>query len=246
MLKRSSVLALEERALNAWPALQTITVEGWLLRLAGGCTKRANSANAMAPRGDMAEVRRVAEALYARHGLPTVFRLTPLAPRDAEAELAQAGYQVADPSIVLGARLDAAHDHASVRIDDQPSAPWLDGICRANAVTGAFRPLHDAVVGSIAWPAAFATLHDKGSPLGFGLAVQERGLVGLFDIVVDPAARGRGHGATLTRALMGWGAQMGARGAYLQVRRGNAPAERLYASLGFETAYAYHYRIRSA
>ena len=42
-----------------------------------------------------------AAALYARHGLPTVFRLPPLAPPEADEELAGAGYRHFDPSLVL-------------------------------------------------------------------------------------------------------------------------------------------------
>ena len=71
----------------------------------------------------------------------------------------------------------------------------------------------------------------------------ERGAVGLYDIVVEPPQRRRGHGRTLTRALMNWGREEGASSAYLQVREQNAPARRLYAEQGFEDLYRYHYRV---
>ena len=58
------VRALEERAFNAWPAHQTVFHRGWVLRLSGGYTKRANSVNALVPgaasaAGRASSVRRV-------------------------------------------------------------------------------------------------------------------------------------------------------------------------------------------
>ena len=44
-------------------------------------------------------------------------------------------------------------------------------------------------------------------------------------------------------ALLHWGAEAGATSAYLQVRAQNTPALRLYESMGFKTAYGYHYRV---
>ena len=55
--------------------------------------------------------------------------------------------------------------------------------------------------------------------------------------------RGRGNGRRLTNALLQWGRQMGAQNAYLQVRAQNEGAQNLYAGIGFQEVYRYHYRV---
>ncbi|MDM0075206.1 GNAT family N-acetyltransferase [Variovorax sp. J2P1-59] len=239
----ATVRALEERSFNAWPARQTVFFNGWVFRLAGGYTKRANSVNAADPGATFEGVRAAAETFYERHGLPAVFRLSPLAQPEADKELADAGYAFFDPTQVARASLAAAARHPSVSISTAATSAWLEGITAALGVTSLQDELHRAILRSIALPAAFATLHEQGEAIGFGLAVLERGAVGLYDIVVDPARRRRGHGRALTRALMDWGRETGASSAYLQVREQNEAARRLYAELGFEDFYRYHYRV---
>jgi ribosomal protein S18 acetylase RimI-like enzyme len=246
LLDLMTVRAYEERSFNAWPAPHTVFFNGWLFRMASGFTKRANSINAAGPGASFRGVRAAAEAFYKRHALPAVFRLSPLAPPGTDKELADAGYAFFDPTQVARASLEAAERHPSIDIAAEPSSAWLDGIAAANGVVAPNDATHHAMVRAIALPSAFATLHRQGKPIGFGLAVFERGAVGLYDIVVDPAARGQGHGRALTRALMQWGREAGADSAYLQVREQNAAARHLYAALGFDDFYRYHYRVPSS
>lgn len=240
-----TIRALEERAFNAWPARQSVLHGGWVFRLSGGFTKRANSVNALASNASFSGVRAAAEALYARHGLPPLFRISPLAPAAADQELADAGYTHFDPSLVMATTgLDAAQAHACVQIETTPTAAWLDGFAAANGVAAQNHAVHHSMVHAIALPCAFASLHDgAGRTIGFGLAVLERGAIGLFDIVVDPALRGQGHGRGLVCALLQWGRDVGAGSAYLQVRAVNGVARSLYAGLGFVEVYGYHYQI---
>lgn len=240
-----TIRALEERAFNAWPARQSVLQGGWVFRLSGGFTKRANSVNAIEAGASFSGVRAAAEALYACHGLPPVFRISPLAHPDADQELADAGYTHFDPSLVMATTgLDAAQAHACVQIETTPTAAWLDGFAAANGVQVKNHAFHHAMVHAIALPCAFASLRDgAGQTIGFGLAVLERGAIGLYDIVVDPALRGQGHGRGLVCALLQWGRDVGAGSAYLQVRAVNGVARSLYAGLGFAEVYQYHYRI---
>lgn len=239
------IRALEERSFNAWPAHQTVFHRGWVFRLSGGYTKRANSVNALVPGVPFDGVREAAAALYARQGLPTVFRLSPLAPPEADQELANAGYRHFDPSAVLHRPLAGlGKPRGGATVTSTPTEAWMEGFANANGVAPHHRALHRTIVQAIAHPTAFAVLHTpEGQPVGFGLAVLERGAVGLYDLAVAPAHRGCGRGRALVEALLHWAADAGATSAYLQVRAQNAAALGLYEGLGFKTAYEYHYRV---
>jgi ribosomal protein S18 acetylase RimI-like enzyme len=253
------VLALEERGFNAWPAPRNVYFGGWVFRLGGGYTKRANSANSLGgrqemraesinawtPARDFAEVMAEAERFYATNGQPTIFRLTPLAGPDVDPLLAAAGYEALDPSTVMTAPLDAACPDPRVELEPRPTPAWLNGIAAAQGVAPSHRLIHDRIVQAIALPTVVATARIGGNAAGFGLAVLDRGAVGLFDIVVRPEFRGVGLGRALTCALMALGRAEGAKAAYLQVFDANLVARGLYERLGFRAAYAYHYRRRA-
>lgn len=247
-----TVVGVEQRGFNAWPAQRTVLCGDWLLRAAQGHTKRANSANAQQPGACLGALLPQIEAFYERQGLPAIFRLSPLASPEADAQLAQAGYLLADPSLVMRAALTDMAPPTSdqgwtLSIQAQPGAAWLQGFAEAGAVPQQHRQAHHHMLQSIAWPAAFASLRVggdvTGEVVGFGLAVVERGCVGLYDIVITPALRGQGLGRALVHGLMHWGQTQGAQWAELQVRAPNVVARGLYESLGFQALYGYHYRL---
>ena len=91
----------EERGFNAWPALQTRLMDGWVLRFADGYTKRANSINAWRPTQPLTGILETADALYADQNLPLIVRLSPLAGAHTDAELAARGYALCDRTYVM-------------------------------------------------------------------------------------------------------------------------------------------------
>ncbi|MDR3439353.1 GNAT family N-acetyltransferase [Telmatospirillum sp.] len=237
-------LAIEERALDAWPALQTKTFAGWALRFAGGATKRANSVNPIAPNAEVAPVLAPAHEFYRQHGLPTIFRLTPLAAAGTDARLECDGFRRQDDSLVLSKPIDRIEKNDdAVLLAHIADDVWRHGFASANGIEPAARPWHERILDAIAQPAVFATFMQEGEAVAYGLAVAERGMVGLFDIVTKPAWRRSGAASRLIASLIGWGAMAGAQTAYLQVVVGNHAARALYGKLGFAERYQYHYRI---
>lgn len=81
----------------------------------------------------------------------------------------------------------------------------------------------------------FSVLEHEGTAVGIlWLAVRgEQAFV--FDVEADPAHRGRGHGRSLMLLAEAQSIKAGQRIVGLNVFAGNTPAERLYASLGYET-----------
>lgn len=244
--KDFDIRELEERGFNAWPARHTTHVNGWLIRLTGGLTKRANSANCLAPSGSFAEVKRVAESIFTQQSLPTIFRITPLVPAGIDPLLEQDGYVVKDTCLVMAASQDVLPARASfdIVLRDTPGEEWCDGIARANAIPTHLRAVHDDIVASIHLPAAFATAYVDDAASGFAMAVADRGMVGIFDVIVRQSQRGRGIGRAVTAELLHWGKQQGSAIAYLQTVEANEVARNLYSRLGFREIYRYHYRCR--
>ena len=75
---------LEELTLNAWPPLETLLYDGWILGFSNGYTRRANSIHPLNPSTlELSQKIDTCESLYAARGQATVFKLTS-SPFDAE------------------------------------------------------------------------------------------------------------------------------------------------------------------
>lgn len=240
-----AAFACETRIMNAWPAIDTRPLDGWLMRSANGYSKRANSVTAITAGAKLSEdqITRII-SYYQGLGLPAVVRLSPLSHPSVDAMLAARGFSSFELTLGLVAPIDARiTPDARVNFASKAERDWLV----ANATSyGSDKANYDhleAIVSRILQPAAFASLTMDGKACAWGIGVAERGYLCLQDIVVAPQARGAGLGRTLVRSLMHWGLSNGAKTAFLQVRDTNDVAIRLYRSLGFQEAYRYTHRI---
>lgn len=245
----ASVQQLEQRGFNAWPAPRNAVAGDWLLRSAGGYTKRANSANALQPGATLTpRLLEHIEAHYARQQLPRIFRLSPLADGSVDALLQARGYRLVDPSLLMQ-RATQADDHqsaanADLRLDSQLEAVWLEGYCAASVHPPEQQLPHRHILESIGQPCAYASLRRGGRAQAWGLAVLERDAAGLYEVLVHPDHRGQGLGRQMVQGLLQWAALQGATHTDLQVAAANSRARQLYESLGFATVYGYHYRVK--
>lgn len=245
-MREASIPALEELALNAWPALQTQLFDGWALRLAEGCTKRANSVHPLY-RSTLPPAAKIAycEDFYGRAGLPAIFKLTPAArPAGLDRELAGRGYERLDETSLQTLALagEFRPPRGPVSFTTYTLSRWLEVLDTIAPLSAGNRSTLARMLGSLHEKGAFGVVLDGDSPVACGLCVAARGYAGLFDLVVAKERRGQGLGEFLTASLLSWAATAGARTAYLQVVAGNTVAENLYRKLGFRERYRYWYR----
>jgi ribosomal protein S18 acetylase RimI-like enzyme len=240
---------LEELSLNAFPSLQTGLYDGWVLRFADGYTRRANSVNALYPSSlDVDKKIALCEAAYSARGQRTQFKITPAVhPANLDAILAEKGYEKEALTAVqtLDLRRVAQATTEGVALAGRASEVWLAALCRLSSVEARHHDTVRRVLESAVPQMCFAAVFQDETIVAVGLAVLERGFVGLFDIVTEARWRKRGFGTQLVGGLLAWGRESGAERAYLQVMCDNAPALRLYARLGFGEEYRYWYRVKA-
>ncbi|MGE8129259.1 GNAT family N-acetyltransferase [Methylobacterium sp. NPDC080182] len=236
---------VEEACLNAWPSPRELLVDGYLLRAAGGRSKRQNSVNPMRGSGAPGPAIAAARAIYGRLGQRPIFRVPAIAPQ-MEPLLAGGDYDVVDETCTLIRGLDdlpIAPDPA-VAVAAAPGPDWLalrDAVNRADEA--AARVFRDTVA-ALALPRAFAAAAAEGGIGAIAFGVLDRELMVIEAVATPEPLRGRGHARRAVGALLRWGRGEGARAACLQVVAANTPARALYSALGFERElYRYHYRV---
>ncbi|RAP78035.1 GNAT family N-acetyltransferase [Paenibacillus montanisoli] len=242
---------IEELTLNAWPSLQTVIYDGWLLRFADGYTKRSNSVSILGGDTGPEELyARIAdcERIYTESGQDTIFKITPFGPSALDAVLERLGYAIADPSrVMIVESLDCTPQPVliAVEFESSMSESWLETMCSMNGITGRNKALAARIMESSKQKQGYFTLMVDGSPAACGLGVIERGFIGLYDIVTAPSSRNQGYGEQLIRHMLHWARANGASKGYLQVVQSNGAANRLYQKLNYREIYRYWYRVKT-
>jgi N-acetylglutamate synthase len=239
---------IEEASLNNWPALQHMLFDGWIMRFAGGYTKRANSITPLYTSLLPAQEKIVAcENLYRNKQLPTIFRLLSFSStaHDLDALLAQREYQRVDHTLILSTELASIPTTQNPALHNVPLAEWLSLFCQFKQTPIEQHQFHHEMLKRIVPDPLCAVLYHAGFPVACGLGVLENDVFGMFDIVTDAEQRNKGYGTQLVTAMLDRARQDGAGRAYLQVVNTNQIAHHLYTKLGFHELYHYWYRIQS-
>jgi N-acetylglutamate synthase len=256
-----AAVRVEEAGLNALQTQRQLFYDGWLLRLSPGRARRARSVSAHFGSTLPLDAKIAhCERLYAAHGLPTLFRVTPFVqPPGLDDALERHGYLAFDPTRVqvasLGAEPGSPADPLPSAERESPGSPPTELACvpidefvrEVAALRGSSdeqRAAHLERLAATPLVARTIVARNAGRVVACGQAVLDGELAGVFDMVTDDAVRGRGLATRIVAELLSWARRQSATHAYLQVDAGNAPALAVYRKFGFATAYTYHYRAR--
>ena len=241
---------VEEAGLNALQTQRHLFYDGWLLRLSPGKAKRARSVNAhFGSTLPLAVKIAHCEALYARHALPALFRITPFdRPADLEATLAARGYEAFEQTLVMATPLAAAPAVAppapGITVADVEASAFVDIVGDLRGTPAPQREAHRERLLNSLLANRMLVVRAGGDIACAGQIVIDGELAGIYDVATAEAARGRGYATLACAALLSWASREGARAAYLQVSANNAAAIAIYRKFGFATRYTYHYRGR--
>lgn len=240
---------IEELSLNAWPSLQTLVYDGWLLRFGGGYTRRSNSISPLyASEIDFGQKVANCEKLYGRVGQNTIFKIAEKAsPEGLDELLAKSGYVLEAPTSVQVLKLKgyAGNNTDNLTVRNTLDEDWLANMQRISGTkSNANIDMERRILGNIATECCFVELQEQGRAVACGMGVIEDGFIGIFDIMVSGEFRGRGFGRRIMEGLLSLGTSRGVEHAYLQVMLDNPVALNLYKSLGFREIYKYWYRVK--
>lgn len=235
---------VEEACLNAWPSPRQVVAGDWVIRIAGGDTRRTNSVNPLrAAAHDPRQVLEAAQAVFRAQGQPTLFRIPDMVQGDAVLE--ELGFSYEGGTTTLFADLSAAEPSwdEAVELTNRPTNEWLKAKAKMSAQSEQEQWVYEAMLGSIVAPKAFAASRVDGEIGSVAYGVVHEGLLIVESVVTDSALRQRGLARRTVGKLLAWACGQAAQGAALQVVSDNTPAIGLYRTLGFgRELYRYHYR----
>ncbi len=187
------------------------------------------------------------EAAYQEAGQAPLFRIPDFTDEAVTAALNARGYEPPfRHSCVLASNDPARSDEPSVQIHHDPTCDWLDAHAQADGVGIEQRAMHDDLFRRTPAPRLFASVLDGSHVVAVAMTVLIGDLAVVQGVGTLEAARRRGYGRRVMRALLAEAWRQGTRSTVLQVGANNDAAQPMYMSLNFERIYQYAYRRRAS
>ena len=238
---------IQTAATKGW-SVESVPLDGWILRAAGGYSQRANSVLAAGPlERDLQDAIAAAEDWYAKRDLQPCFQVFEgVHPVELLEALVSRGYQEVEgydlPAQVFVAANPEAVADPDVQLAPHPPEDWAsEWLQMCGDPVSYSRLVNDILVASPAASKAFATLMVDEEPAAVAYGAITDGMLGVFCVDTDPAFRRRGLARRVIGSLHSWGKEHRADGAYLQMWRDNSAARPLYEGMGYTLLDDYTY-----
>ncbi|MHA1441448.1 MAG: GNAT family N-acetyltransferase [Candidatus Heimdallarchaeota archaeon] len=253
MTLQDDVLQYQSIATNNWPAKDLILMNGWILRVSEGITRRANSVLPLRYKGtNLDEDIDKVEKIYTDSKLPTVFQISDYyAPDNLHEKLLKRKYKTIAESFYLSIpfhrlRNITENPDVSYECHEEQSDEFFDAMRKtSNITTERFEGLK-LIIDRILPPSrAFFLIRKRNNiVIGYALGVAEMRKVGIYNLYIHKDYRRMGLAQNLHLKMKEWGIRKGADGFHLCVQGDNAGAIDFYKKVGFKEMFKYRYLVK--
>ena len=243
---------IEELSMNAWPSLQTILYDGWVIRLANGYTNRPNSINPIYPSKIKPEEKfEYCDELFTRHNLLAAYKLVGLGkdkPCDEHkainAKLEKLNYEIVNETSIQVREISTPkkNNFDGMIVSCDFDTQWIESVIDYNRIEEKHIPTFKKILENIAVEKIVVRKEIGNEIIGCGYGAIENNHVGIFDIVVKEKYRGKGYGREIVETILFEAGKRGVENSYLQVLLNNPVALHLYEKMGYREIYRYWYR----
>ena len=238
---------IEELTMNAWPSLQTLLLDGWIIRMAGGYTKRANSVNPVYSfEKNIDEKIIYCENIYKNNNLPVIYKIIECDEyKILDKRLEELNYEKIDlTSVQIYNNIkETDYNNKNITVDNVFSENWKNCFFYCNNIKDIITiDIINNMLKNIRHKIISVYKMENGVFVGCGYGVIEKGFVGLFDIVVKEEYRGKGYGKEIVETILAKANETGIKKAHLSVVINNIKAKNMYEKIGFKEIYKYWYR----
>ena len=251
-MDKALILRYQELISNACPAKTTIFLNGWIIQLSEGVTKRANSVYPLRYTGvDLLKDIETAEALYKGRGLSTVFQISDyFEPDNLTKTLLSRGYQCVDETLVMTAGVEdictTVNNKYTYSLEDESLNYWFQALRYLSGFNNTIMEGLETIMRRIHFPQAFFYAQENTNTIGIGRGVIEGEHMGIYSIIVHPQYQRKGIGQSIIDRIVEWGKSHSVRYCYLQVQDDNPGALSFYRKIGFEECTRYRYFVRES
>ncbi|MHA1127008.1 MAG: GNAT family N-acetyltransferase [Candidatus Heimdallarchaeota archaeon] len=253
MTLQDDVLQYQSIATNNWPAKDLILMNGWILRVSEGITRRANSVLPLRYKGtNLDEDIDNVEKIYTDSKLSTVFQISDYyAPRNLHEKLLERNYRTEAESLSMVVpfhKLKEIEENPDVTYEchEEQSDEFFDVMKKISNITSErFEGLKLIIDRILPSSRAFFLIRLRNNlVIGYALGVAEMRKVGLYNLYVHKDYRRMGLAQNLLLKMKEWGISKGADGFHLCVQGDNAGAIDFYKKVGFKEIFKYRYLVK--